>query len=91
MTEAVTDKIRIGGLMRCCIETVGDLYPDGPAQTAHQGQILQCKYAEDNPEHRMIFRDGAWEWLEKKLYVCLAVSDLRGGGMTDTKRSRRCT
>ena len=57
-----TDKIRQGGLMRCCLETVGDLYPDGPARIAAEGQKLQCGYAQDNPLHRMIFRDGAWEW-----------------------------
>lgn len=57
-----SDRVRIGGLMRCCIETIGDLYPGGPAMLAAEGQRLQCKYAPDNPEHRMRFRDGAWEW-----------------------------
>jgi hypothetical protein len=55
--------------MRCCLLTIGDLYPDGPARVAVEGQELQCKYAE-SPDHRMIFRGGAWEWnpppLEKK-------------------------
>jgi hypothetical protein len=58
----VVDRLRPGGLMRCCTETVGDLYPDGPAALAAEGQTLQCKYNPDEPEHRMIFRDGAWEW-----------------------------
>lgn len=62
MTTDVNDRVRIGGLMRCCLETVSDLYPDGPGALAAEGQRLQCKYAADNPEHRMIFRDGAWEW-----------------------------
>jgi len=57
-----TDGVRIGGLMRCCIESVGDLYPNGPARIAVEGQTLQCKYAPDSDLHRMIFRDGAWEW-----------------------------
>ena len=48
--------------MRCCTETVDDLYPDGPAQIADEGQALQCKYNPDHPGHRMIFRDGAWQW-----------------------------
>ncbi len=56
------DRVRIGGLMRCCLETIDDLYPDGRTAIATEGQALQCKYAPDNPEHRMIFRDGAWEW-----------------------------
>ena len=56
------DKIRMGGLMRCCTGTIGELYPDGPARVATEGQTLQCKYAPDSPDHRMRFRDGAWEW-----------------------------
>jgi len=48
--------------MRCCIETVGDLYPDGPAAIAAEGQAFRCKYA-TRPDHgHMIFRGGAWEW-----------------------------
>lgn len=49
MTPVITDRVRIGGLMRCCPETVGDLYSNGRAAVAQ-------------PEHRMRFRDGAWEW-----------------------------
>jgi hypothetical protein len=52
----------IGGLMRCCTETVKDLYPNGPARVGADGQILQCKYAPDNPDHQIIFNDGIWRW-----------------------------
>jgi hypothetical protein len=62
VTTPATDKIRIGGLMRCCIETVWNLYPDGPAALASEGQRLQCRYSADDPLHRMSFRAGAWEW-----------------------------
>lgn len=55
------DGVMIGGLMRCCIETVGDLYPDGPALIATEGQRLQCKYSESEL-HRMIFKGGFWRW-----------------------------
>jgi hypothetical protein len=48
--------------MRCCIESVEDLYPHGPGLVADEGQQLPCKYNPDDPDHRMIFRDGAWEW-----------------------------
>lgn len=58
----MNDRVHTGGLMRCCLETIGDLYPAGPAEVATEGQCLQCKYAADNPDHRMIFRNGAWEW-----------------------------
>lgn len=57
------DGLRIGGLIRCCIETVRALYPQGgPMQVATEGQQLRCRYHPDNRNHRMIFRDGAWEW-----------------------------
>lgn len=56
------DQVKIGGLMRCCLETIGDLYPDGPAKVATQGQTLQCKYVTDRDTHRMIFEDGFWRW-----------------------------
>jgi hypothetical protein len=62
MDNPKPDGLRIGGLMRCCTETVNDLYPDGPAAQAEEGQVLQCKYNPDNPGHRMLFREGAWEW-----------------------------
>jgi hypothetical protein len=57
------DKIRIEGLLHCCIETVDSLYPDGPAQAGTEGQVLQCKYQPDDPGHRMIFTGGTWQWL----------------------------
>jgi hypothetical protein len=55
------DGLRQGGLMRCCIATIEDLYPDGPANVGVEGQTMQCKYHEDDiPGIR--FRDCAWEW-----------------------------
>jgi hypothetical protein len=62
LAEREHDGIRVGGLMRCCIESVEDLYPHGPGLVADEGQQLPCKYNPDDPDHRMIFRDGAWEW-----------------------------
>lgn len=56
------DGVRLGGLIRCCLETIGTLYPpDGPMRVATEGQQLQCKHV-DTPNHRMVFHDGAWEW-----------------------------
>ena len=62
MTTPSADKIRIGGLMRCCTATIRILYDENPGMRAAEGQELQCQYAHDNPDHRMRFRDGAWEW-----------------------------
>lgn len=44
--------------MRCCLESLDDLYPDGPAQLATEGQLLDCKYC----RNRMIFLGGSWQW-----------------------------
>jgi len=55
------DRVNTGGLMRCCTSTLAELYPDGPAKVATQGQTLQCKYTND-PVHQMIFEDGVWRW-----------------------------
>ncbi len=54
-------RIRIGGLMRCCIETIRttDIRTD-------IGEVLQCKFTDDpdDPGHRLIVADdGVWEWL----------------------------
>jgi hypothetical protein len=61
MTTPKPDRVRPGGLMRCCLETIRDRYQDESAQVAIEGQCLQCKYSA-SPTHRMIFRKGAWEW-----------------------------
>jgi len=53
--------MKIGGLMRCCIATIGELYPDGPAKIATEGQRVQCKYAGDDEHGWMIFREGFWQ------------------------------
>jgi hypothetical protein len=66
MTERF-DRLRTGGLFRCCTETVHDLYPDGPAAIAEEGQVLHCKYHPDDPSHRIIFRAGAWQWMHDQL------------------------
>lgn len=57
------DRVRIGGLMRCCLETLEGLYPDGPGRVATEGQRLQCEHAEPGSDHGwMVFRDGWWAW-----------------------------
>lgn len=56
-----TDGIRIGGLLRCCIATIEELYPDGPARIGVEGQLLQCNHHTEVVAP-MRFRNGAWEW-----------------------------
>lgn len=44
--------IRIGGLMRCCIETVRAV------GAGREGETVECEHC----AHRMVWHDGAWEW-----------------------------
>lgn len=57
MSEA--HKVRPGGLMRCCIETVSD-QETAHAGEAKEGDRLTCKYGCGGGQ--MVLRDGAWEW-----------------------------
>jgi hypothetical protein len=52
--------VRIGGLMRCCTET---LRVD--AGWAKEGQVINCLYCPS----AMRLRDGAWEWNPKREYA----------------------
>lgn len=45
--------LRIGGVMRCCAETLNTTQVREVA-----GEVLKCKYCSSS----LIFRDGAWEW-----------------------------
>lgn len=57
MTAAKTPlPIRIGGLMRCCIQTYDTIAPS--AEMTKNGDTLQCNWCSS----RMIVRDEAWEW-----------------------------
>ena len=66
MTERL-DRLRTGGLYSCCIKTVNDLYPNGPAAIAEEGQVLHCEHHPDDPTHRIIFRAGAWQLMHDLL------------------------
>ena len=54
----MTDKVKMGGLMRCCLLTLDDYYRSGPASKAAEGQTLPCAYC----SMTMVFRGGYWEW-----------------------------
>ncbi len=45
--------VRIGGLFRCCLETL-----DTTPVIEEEGTILQCKYCKGS----LRIREGAWEW-----------------------------
>jgi hypothetical protein len=49
----MADKIRIGGLMRCCIETIRVR-----EQSGVEGEVQPCKWCSSSTR----FVGGAWEW-----------------------------
>lgn len=54
------DRIYIGGLMRCDIETIRERTTPGV-----EGEIQQCKYSDD-PWHRAVFQDSARRWFQPR-------------------------
>lgn len=48
-------RIRIGGLMRCCLETIYQLPPDTDYT---EGIVVPCKHCSSS----VILEDGKWRW-----------------------------
>lgn len=48
--------VHIGGLLRCCVETVFQLPDDGPEPK--DGDVLGCKWC----RAKMKRSDGSWRW-----------------------------
>jgi len=48
-------KVEIGGLFRCCIETLSIMEQN---HFPVEGDIIKCPICKDE----LIFTDGAWEW-----------------------------
>jgi hypothetical protein len=56
-------RYRQGGMMRCCIKTLTELYErtvddKTTSVTVAEGAELKCEWCQS----RIVFRDGAWEW-----------------------------
>lgn len=49
----MNQRYAIGGLMRCCIESLTDAPDDAP-----DGTVWPCKWCGDT----MVVRDGVWHW-----------------------------
>lgn len=62
MTSIMDTVIAIGGLMRCCIATIDLLAAESPDMDVTEGQIATCRYADGDPAHNMIYKNGAWRW-----------------------------
>ena len=52
-----THALRMGGLMRCCLATLGEHIGGDPPEPK-PGDVVPCKYCSES----MIYSDGAWEW-----------------------------
>jgi len=61
MSKQINTMLAIGGLMRCCTETVDDYVVEHADEEAIEGMTLQCKYSE-NRSHRMILKNNIWQW-----------------------------
>jgi hypothetical protein len=59
MTEREPVQVRIGGLLRCCTATLGELWEAGELKT-EEGTSVTCKYCK---RPTMVYRDGAYEWV----------------------------
>lgn len=49
--------LRIGGVMRCCMETL-----DTTPVMETEGEVLKCKHCRQS----LVFTDGCWGWREKE-------------------------
>jgi hypothetical protein len=49
----VSDKISMGGLLRCCLGTLAAREKPGT-----EGEVQPCKWCTES----MVFRAGAWKW-----------------------------
>lgn len=61
LTKKPSRKLRIGGVLRCCADTLYTL-PDEEVKEV-EGQVLQCKHCKDHELHRLVYKGDAWEWL----------------------------
>jgi len=51
-------KVNYGGLMRCCLSSLGLYVKSVPEQEAYEEDTIECTYC-GNP---MILEDGVWRW-----------------------------
>jgi hypothetical protein len=52
-------RTRIGGLMRCCLQSLDD-HMVAIKVPPREGDTVKCKWCDD--EHGMVFTHGAWQW-----------------------------
>jgi hypothetical protein len=53
--------LNIGGLMRCCVQTLRNYIGDHADDEAVEGLVLDC--AHESPGNKnLVLRDGCWRW-----------------------------
>lgn len=58
-------KVRQGGLLRCCLQTLAE-HLDEITEVPPVGTILDCKFEMDKNNGNLILAsDGVWEWNKK--------------------------
>lgn len=50
-------RVRTGGLMRCCLHTVGN-----SEEPSSIGTVLDCEFEEAGNARMVVAADGVWEW-----------------------------
>lgn len=50
-------KLNIGGVLRCCVDTLWTT----PVED-REWEVLQCKHAPNNPTHQLILKGDVWQW-----------------------------
>ena len=57
--------VAMGGLMRCCLDTLAKVIEEAPETPCVEGQSIQCRYTSD-PLHHMVMHNkdeiGTWKW-----------------------------
>jgi hypothetical protein len=56
-------RLRIGGVMRCCLQTWQVSKVTGALDDAEPGDLLPCRYCDQT---LMLAEDGIWEWNHPK-------------------------
>lgn len=64
MTEPAKHSLRIGGLLRCCVDTWDRAAAEGKLDDIPVGGYLQCMYAPEHADHRITrFEGDVWGWI----------------------------
>jgi hypothetical protein len=61
MTDLPKYRVKTGGLLRCCLQSLDNQMLDPAKNPPKEGDVLDCEY-EGKGNGNLIFRNGFWEW-----------------------------